>query len=80
MPKPLAPRLVANGCDIPLSSFATSLKKTLERDYPTWTIDELLLHPDEAKHYCDIVRREYNVHGLPDDLILRCHLTKRKNP
>jgi hypothetical protein len=45
-----------------------------------WTIDELLLHPREAGHFCDEVRRLHGYFDLPDDIILRTILTRRKNP
>lgn len=45
-----------------------------------WTIDEVLLHPREAQAFCDDVRRRYGWLMLPDDIILRSVLTRRKNP
>jgi hypothetical protein len=45
-----------------------------------WSIDELLLHPREAAHFCDTVRRQHGYFDLPDDIILRSILTRRKNP
>jgi len=45
-----------------------------------WTIDELLLHPREATRFCDDVRRKFGYWDLPDDIILRVILTRRRNP
>jgi hypothetical protein len=45
-----------------------------------WTIDELMLHPREAAHFCDDVRRQYGYFDVPDDIVLRVILTRRKNP
>ena len=45
-----------------------------------WSIDELLLHPREAVRFCDDVRRQYCYFDVPDDIILRVILTRRKNP
>jgi len=45
-----------------------------------WTIDELLLHPREALNFCDEVRRQRGWYMIPDDIILRTVLTRRKNP
>ncbi|MFH1924464.1 MAG: hypothetical protein ABIP48_31825 [Planctomycetota bacterium] len=45
-----------------------------------WTIDELLLHPREAVRFCDDVRRKHGYYDVPDDIILRVILTRRKNP
>lgn len=45
-----------------------------------WTIDELLLHPREAAIFCDDVRRKHKFYDMPDDLILRVIMGRRKNP
>ena len=45
-----------------------------------WTVDELLLHPREAMRFCDDVRRQHGYYDLPDDIILRVILGRRKNP
>ena len=45
-----------------------------------WTIDELLLHPREAAMFCDDIRRKHGFFDLPDDIILRSILNRRKNP
>ena len=48
--------------------------------YRAWTIDELLLHPREGARFCEDVRRKFAYWDLPDDIILRVVLTRRKNP
>jgi hypothetical protein len=45
-----------------------------------WTIDELCLHPREAARFCDDVRRKYGYYDLPDDIMLRVIMGRRKNP
>lgn len=45
-----------------------------------WTIDELLLHPSEAVRFCEDVRRKHGYYDLPEDIILRSILTRRKAP
>lgn len=45
-----------------------------------WTIDELLLHPREAARFCDDIRRNRGFWDLPDDIILRVILQRRKHP
>lgn len=45
-----------------------------------WTIDELCLHPREAVRFCDDVRRKHGYFDLPDDVILRVIMGRRKNP
>jgi hypothetical protein len=44
------------------------------------TIDELLLHPRDALRFCDNVRHKHGYFDLPDDIILRVILQRRKNP
>ena len=43
-----------------------------------WTMDELCLHPREAARFCDDVRRKHGFFDLPDDIILRSIMTRRK--
>jgi zona occludens toxin (predicted ATPase) len=45
-----------------------------------WTVDELLLHPREAALFCDDARRSIMGFDVPDDVILRVILGRRKNP
>lgn len=45
-----------------------------------WTVDELCLHPREALQFCDDVRRKHGHYYLPDDVILRSIMQRRKNP
>ncbi len=44
------------------------------------TVDELLLRPREAMQFCDDIRRQRDYYDMPDDLILRTLLARRKNP
>ncbi|MFO1043257.1 MAG: hypothetical protein U0941_15800 [Planctomycetaceae bacterium] len=45
-----------------------------------WTIDELLLRPREALRFCDSVRGRFGYFDVPDDIILRAIMQRRKNP
>ena len=45
-----------------------------------WTVDELLLHPREAIRFCDMVRDRRKWYEVPDDVILRSLLQRRKHP
>ncbi len=76
----LEDRLHANGCGMPLAGFQEMLAETLGEMYRSWSVDELLLHPREELDYCSAIRRRSGFHDLPDDLILRCLLARRKNP
>lgn len=44
------------------------------------SIDELCLHPRQALRFCDDVRTEQRWYDLPDDIILRVVMQRRKNP
>lgn len=45
-----------------------------------WTIDELCLHPRDAMRFCDDVRHKHHWPDVPDDIILRSVMIRRKNP
>lgn len=58
---------------------------TMVEDFGEYTrgnpsIDELLLRPRTALHFCDTVRHKCGWYDLPDDIILRAVITRRKNP
>lgn len=44
------------------------------------SVDELLLRPRAALNFCDIVRATHGYFDLPDDIILRAVMRRRKNP
>jgi len=44
------------------------------------SVDEMLLHPRTALHFCDTVRQRHGCFDMPDDIILRAIMTRRKNP
>jgi len=44
------------------------------------TVDELLLHPREAINFCNTVRRKHHYPDVPDDVILRFLMRRRKSP
>jgi hypothetical protein len=44
------------------------------------SVDELLLRPRAALHFCDEIRRTNGWFDLPDDIILRVILDRRKHP
>lgn len=46
--------------------------------YPAFTVDELLLRPREAVRFCDAARQQTGYFDLPDDVILRALLNRRK--
>lgn len=44
------------------------------------TVDEMLLRPRTAMQFCESVRQKYGWYDVPDDIILRSVMTRRKNP
>lgn len=44
------------------------------------SFDEMLLRPRTALHFCDSVRQKFGWYDLPDDIILRVIMIRRKNP
>ena len=44
-----------------------------------WTIDELCLHPNEALQFCNGIKRQHGWFDLPDDIILRTIMNRRKH-
>jgi hypothetical protein len=45
----------------------------------TISLDNMLLRPRTALHFCDSVRQRHGFFDLPDDIILRAIMTRRKN-
>ncbi len=80
MPSPNESRLMANGCDMPIEVFQDRIVDIMAEMFRSWSIDELLLHPRDGMEYCSTVRRTTGFHDLPDDLILRILLNRRKSP
>lgn len=76
----LATRLVTNGCDVTLESFQDELVELMAELCPNWSVDELVLHPADAMNFCTTARRKSGYSGIPDELILRCLMHRRKNP
>jgi len=74
-------QLQAFGVDLDKDEFIDQMVEDLNVTYRgNLTIDELLLHPREAICFCDGVRHKHNYFDLPDDIILRAILNRRKNP
>ena len=69
------------GVDMGKEDFADRMVDLFSAKYRGhWTIDELLLHPREAADFCDHARRMLMAFDVPDDIILRVVLGRRKNP
>jgi len=68
------------GIDTEKDAFIDQMADEFNEAFRSWSVDELLLHPREAQHFCDNVRRKHGYYDLPDDIILRSVLHRRKNP
>ena len=69
------------GIDMTIDQFTDQMVEQLSAKYRGQiTIDELLLHPREALLFCDQVRQSLGYYLLPDDVILRPIMIRRKNP
>ena len=44
------------------------------------SLDEMLLRPDLAKTFCNDVREKTGYYDVPDDILLRSIIMRRKNP
>lgn len=68
------------GFDGPIEAFDEKIVDLFHAMYPAFTVDELLVRPREALRFCDASRVGFGNYDLPDDLILRRLLNRRKNP
>jgi hypothetical protein len=69
------------GIDLSKEDFVDQMADAFNDTYKgNLSVDELLLHPREAIRFCDDVRSRHAYYGVPDDVILRSVLQRRKNP
>ena len=75
----LSKTLAEYGIDTEPEMFVDQLVELFQGLYPAFTIDELLVRPREALKFCDAVRTSCRNYDLPDDLLLRPLLNRRKH-
>jgi hypothetical protein len=69
------------GIDLDKPAFIDQMSEEFNSAYRgQWSVDELLLHPREAARFCDDVRHKHGYYDVPDDVILRVILQRRKSP
>ena len=69
------------GIDLSKEDFVDQMADAFSDTYKgNLSVDELLLHPREALRFCDNVRSRYACYEVPDHVILRSILQRRKNP
>lgn len=70
-----------HGVDMERDEFADLMTEEFGVRYKgQWSLDELLLHPREALAFCDDVKRKHGMFDMPDDIILREIMRRRKRP
>jgi hypothetical protein len=78
MARKLEDELEKCGCTLTREQFHELLEDHKAATSPSWTPDELVCHPDEAKAFCNLIREATNCPKLSDFLILRTLLNARK--
>ena len=77
----LEEQLGENGCETPIAEFQDILVSVLQEKYPAFSVDSLMQHPSDAVAYCETIRAyQKDFETLPENLILRCLMARRKNP
>jgi len=75
----LKTELESAGYEGEADDFRDRLIDLLVEMFRSWTAEELLYHPREELHFCNMVRRDRHVPELPDSTILRTLQNMRKN-
>lgn len=69
------------GVDLPKQEFTDRLcDRFNEYTKGQFSLDEMLLRPQAALDFCQAVRRDFGWYDVPDDIMLRTVMTRRKNP
>jgi transcriptional regulator with XRE-family HTH domain len=77
MARKLETELAEVGCDMDPRMFTELLEERHATMHASWTVDDLVCHPDEAKAYCEQIRSEVGA-PVPDHVILRRLMNARK--
>jgi hypothetical protein len=77
MARKLESELKQYGCDMDAKMFRDLVVARHGVMHGSWTVDDLVCHPDEAKAFCQAIRSEVRVE-IPDHVILRALLNARK--
>jgi transcriptional regulator with XRE-family HTH domain len=79
MPKKLETELAECGCNLDPIAFRDLVEETKAVTSPTWTIDDLVCQPDEAKTFCEAIRGKTKCPRLTDFIILRTLMNVRRS-
>ena len=75
----LVDQLKSAGYEGEADDFRDRLIDLLVEMFRSWTAEELLYHPREARHFSDVARRATHTPDLPDYVILRTLQNVRKS-
>lgn len=67
----LKEELEASGWDQSPDEFRVLIADTFHDMFKSWTPEEMLYHPKECGHFCNMVRKRSGLSDLPDYVILR---------
>jgi hypothetical protein len=77
MARRLETELKECGCSMDAKMFRDLVEERHSTMHRSWTEDDLVCHPDEAKVFCQVIRNEVGAE-VPDHVILRTLLNARK--
>ncbi|MGH7173395.1 MAG: hypothetical protein ACRELF_03665 [Gemmataceae bacterium] len=77
MARRLETELKECGCSMDAKLFRDLVVERRATMHRSWTEDDLVCHPDEAKAFCQAIRSEVGTE-VPDHVILRALLNARK--
>jgi hypothetical protein len=78
---PLEKELQKHGCEEPIGQFQDTITDIFKHEFSQFSVDSLGHHPTDALVFVDRIRRERrDFAALPEDLILRSLMARRKNP
>jgi len=66
------------GIDLTKEALADVLVDEFNMTFKGMSVDEVCLRPKVALHFCDTVRQKHRFFDLPDDILLRLIMNRRK--
>jgi len=79
MSRKLEDELKSCDCDFDPTAFRDLLEEQKAVTSPSWTVDELVCHPDKAMEFCEHIRNVAECETLTDPLILRTLMNARRS-
>jgi len=79
MSRRLEDELAEFDCGLDPSAFRELLETRKHQMAPSYTVDELVCRPDDAKAYCNSIRSEAGCSRVPDFVILKALMNIRRS-